>query len=100
LQKHHLLKGFIFSGTTASSDSPYLFYGDKHAPAPTPQDHQTLVPESLMTETEMKKTLAELAKDKLDFLGLKVMPLPLPSDSRESLVYIDHLLNFLAQNVS
>lgn len=91
-----LLRGFIFSGTSLETTSPY--FGDSHAPVPTPCDGKTLVPESIMTANEVKRCIAALDLDELDVFGLKIMSKPVPADSRKNLVYIDYLLKILAEN--
>lgn len=91
VKEKNLLKGFIFSGTTDQMNSPYGYFGDKHTPAPTPHEGKILAAESLMTETEIKKSL-ELLPDELSYLGLKVMPRPVDEDFSRSLVFIDYLL--------
>lgn len=97
LKSRGLIKGFLFSGTSAQHDSPYLYYGDKHAPAPTIHNGQILVSDSLMTADEMNKSLTRLSQSELDFLGFKIMPLPMPTESRQNLIYIDFMLDFLAR---
>ncbi|MDO8526110.1 MAG: DUF4862 family protein [Deltaproteobacteria bacterium] len=88
LQKEKLLNGFIFSGTTSA-------YADKHTPAPTPLKGELLAQDSLMTEEQIEKTLQMLKFNPLDYIGFKIMPHPIPLDCRDSLPYIDRMIQLL-----
>jgi hypothetical protein len=89
------LSGFIFSGVAASSDSLYGNFADKHVPCPTPDGDKLLVSESLMTEKEIGKTIDALPVSELDYLGFKIMPLPLALQSCDNLIYIDKMLEIM-----
>jgi hypothetical protein len=89
------LSGFIFSGVAASKDSLYGNFADKHTPCPTPNGDTLLAAESLMTEKEIAKTIDALPVSDLDYLGFKIMPLPLASQSCDNLIYIDKMLDVM-----
>jgi hypothetical protein len=98
LKSHSLLNAFIFSGTSDSKDSPYLYYGDKHAPPPTPYLEEILSPESIMTVTEIRRSLQLLPAD-LDYLGFKIMPLPKPNKVEATMIYIDYMIKILSEEI-
>lgn len=100
LKTRELLKGFIFSGTTASAESPYGYFGDKHAPAPTVFGDTMLASESLMTPDQIRESLSALPFDSLDYLGFKVMPRPVDRDFSQSLALIDRMLEILRVNTA
>ncbi|MFC1524453.1 DUF4862 family protein [Thermodesulfobacteriota bacterium] len=89
------LSGFIFSGVTASEDSLYGNFADKHTPCPTPCGDTLLAANSLMTEKEIAKTIEALPVSDLDYLGFKIMPLPLAQNSCDNFVYIDKMINVI-----
>ena len=76
---HQLLRGFVFSGCAADSESPYGTWKDRHAP-PRP-----LCPESLLGEKEIVHIFEELQKEKSDFyFGIKVSNRFVPFDIKRS----------------
>lgn len=89
LKREKLLKGFIFSGTTPE-------FSDKHTPPPTSVGGKIFFENSLMTATEIQKTI-QILPDDLIYLGFKIMPDPIPKDSRESLTYLDQMATLLQE---
>lgn len=79
----HLLKGFFFSGCTATSSNPYGCWKDSHMP---PQQYTTEKPldnDSLLGSTEISSTLRLL--DQQTYLGIKVANAAQKKSLRESI---------------
>ncbi len=85
-----LLRGFIFSGTTAKHDSPYGYFGDRHAPLSTPLKEGFFCQESLLTTDSINCVRKELLGCILDLWGIKFCILPLPQPLEKRLEILDY----------
>jgi len=74
-QKKEYLKGFIFSGT-AMEDTNYGEWSDLHMPFQNRSNPKFSFENSLLTEKNVKSTVASLDIDHIDYLGVKLHPLP------------------------
>lgn len=75
-----LLKGLMFSGT--SSDSiDYGNWTDLHLPIAREDEISYYEKDSLMTAKEIKKTLLGCNLDTLDYIGVKVLSMPIDQSS-------------------
>ena len=74
-QDKKYLKGFIFSGT--SPDDPhYGSWSDLHMPFQNESELNNRYTNSLLTDENVLSTLKNLQYDEIDYLGVKLQPLP------------------------
>ena len=74
--KHNALSGLMLSGTTDSNNNLYGEWSDLHMPPANYLNFQHFESESLMSFDNIKNTIAACDYNKLDYLGIKLMPLP------------------------
>lgn len=96
----NLLRGFIFSGTSNDASSPYLYFGDRHAPPPTPYKDKIYAEDSIMTTEAMQSAINLFDLKQMKYFGFKIMPLPLPENPDDCMLFIDYMLLFLDSIVS
>ncbi len=83
-QKNKHLKGFIFSGTSPL-DKNYGSWADLHMPF----NNQGSYINSLLTENNVRSSLELINFDELDYLGIKLQPLPQEKTSIKNRISIN-----------
>jgi hypothetical protein len=76
--EHNLLSGLIFSGTS-SADELYGSWNDNHMPFAQAFDVKHFEENSLLTTETIQKSLAAVDLEKLDYIGVKLLCMPLDS---------------------
>ena len=71
-----MLNGFIFSGTS-NKDTIYGDWKDNHMPFNKIYNIQNYEKNSLLTYLNVKNTLQRLSKSEIQFIGVKILSLPL-----------------------
>ncbi len=74
--KFRVLSGIMFSGVSDKADSLYGVWKDLHAPPPKGFDIKNFEETSLMSFRNIQRTLKACDKNKIDYIGLKLLPLP------------------------
>ena len=90
------LAGIIFSGASGA-DTPYGVWQDTHMPHAPAEGLNHGAPGSLMTEAEIRRTLAAAEGATLDFVGAKIAIRPPEAGVDERLGMIGDLLEILAR---
>lgn len=80
--KKKMLSGLIFSGASIK-DKNYGVWKDTHMPFAQSYGVNFYEKNSLLTKTAIMKTLTDVDLDKLDYLGIKLLSMPLESSSIE-----------------
>jgi len=80
--QHNLLSGLIFSGVSENDDR-YGQWNDTHMPFAQSYDVEHYEENSLLNQQNMTKALNEVDLDKLDYLGIKILSMPMDSSSLE-----------------
>jgi len=80
--KNNLLSGFIFSGT-AKGDAFYGSWKDTHMPFAKCYDESYFEKNSLLTKKNIKESLSLIDMNKLDYLGIKLLSMPMDSSPIE-----------------
>jgi hypothetical protein len=75
-----LLKGLMFSGTS-DKESPYGRWSDLHLPVAKENHIEYFEPTSLLNKQSMKDCLISSEYNKLDYLGIKVLAMPIEGAS-------------------
>jgi hypothetical protein len=88
LTKLNLLKGVIFSGTSAHSKD-YGNWTDLHLPVAKEEGIDYFEQTSLMGANEIKESLLACNLDQLDYLGIKVLSMPIDQSPLERRVGIN-----------
>ncbi|MCF7825771.1 MAG: DUF4862 family protein [Candidatus Marinimicrobia bacterium] len=83
-----LLRGLIFSGTSDKA-SEYGAWGDMHMPVAKEEGIDHYHPDSLMTKSNMKASLLAAEYQTLDYLGIKVLSMPIESSKLSDRVGIN-----------
>jgi len=76
VSKWGILSGVMFSGVTENGDSLYGAWKDLHTPPAKAFDILHYQESSLMTYENIRNTLNSCEIGKLDYLGIKLLPLP------------------------
>ncbi len=76
--EHNLLSGLIFSGTS-SADALYGSWNDNHMPFAQAFDVKYFEENSLLTQEAVQDSLAAVDFEKLDYIGVKLLSMPLDS---------------------
>ena len=95
-----LLRGLIFSGTS-EKDSPYGVWADSHMPAAEAKGITNFEKHSLLTFGHIKESLIAADYRELDYLGIKVLAMPMEEASlerrvginRDTLILLDHAIS-------
>jgi hypothetical protein len=93
-----LLRGLIFSGCTNEPSSPYGAWSDTHMPLAcegTPYS----APHGLLERKEVKKSLQACRYQDLDYLGIKIKPLPATLATGDRIGYIKAALQLLHEEL-
>lgn len=78
--RHNVLSGLIFSGVS-SNDEHYGPWKDTHMPFASSYDVKYYEENSLLTRNNIKDTLEVLDFDRLDYLGVKLLSIPIDAPS-------------------
>lgn len=89
-----LLKGVIFSGASGV-DSPYGQWKDSHMPHEQAFDVPSYAEGSLLTVTEIERTLKQCSVKHLDFIGGKIAIRPNEATVDERISYLNSLMTLL-----
>jgi hypothetical protein len=76
VNKHQLLSGLIFSGTTIN-DEQYGEWTDLHMPFAQSYEIQNYEKNSLLTRENIKNTLSSVNLSEIDYLGFKLLAMPI-----------------------
>jgi hypothetical protein len=76
--EYNLLSGLIFSGTS-SADELYGSWNDNHMPFAQAFDVKHFEENSLLTQEAVQNSLAVVDLEKLDYIGVKLLSMPLDS---------------------
>ena len=87
-RKNKLLSGFFFSGT-ADSDESYGDWKDSHMPFEKSCDIEHYQPNSLLTESNIRSTLKTINLEELDYIGIKLLSMPIAGSSIERRVGVN-----------
>ena len=71
-----VLSGVMFSGVASDENSLYGEWRDMHAPPNKAFDIQHYEDSSLMSYENMRKTIQSCKIDEIDYMGIKLLPLP------------------------
>jgi len=71
-----ILSGIMFSGVANEANSLYGIWKDLHAPPPKAFDMENYEETSLMSFQNIQNTLKSCNINKLDYIGVKLLPLP------------------------
>ncbi len=88
LSENNLLSGLIFSGVS-SNDHQYGAWEDYHMPFAQSYDVEFFEENSLLSLSNIKKTLNIVDIEKLDYLGIKLLSMPLDNSSIQRRVGIN-----------
>jgi len=98
--QHNVLRGLMFSGTTANENNLYGAWSDLHMPPADHSDFEYFEPESLMSYKNIKNTLAACNIGALNCLGIKLLAMPTDSDmkkriniNRDAMILLDQAIN-------
>ena len=75
-QRHNMLKGIMFSGTTDNTNNLYGKWSDLHMPPANYQDFQYGEPASLLSFFEIKRSLKASDFENLEYIGIKLLAMP------------------------
>lgn len=84
-RKNNLLSGFVFSGTSDKAGS-YGVWKDSHMPFENSYDVEYFQPNSLLTENNIRATIEALDLQELDYIGVKLLSMPIDSSSIDTRV--------------
>lgn len=88
LSENNLLSGLIFSGVS-SNDHQYGAWEDYHMPFAQSYDVEFFEENSLLSLSNIKKTLNIVDVEKLNYLGIKLLSMPLDNSSIQRRVGIN-----------
>ena len=86
--QHEMLSGLIFSGVS-NNDERYGQWKDTHMPFAQSFDVKHYEENSLLTQDNVSNTLKEVDLDKLDYLGIKLLTIPVDTSSIEKRVGVN-----------
>jgi hypothetical protein len=87
-QEKQLLSGFIFSGTSPN-DKAYGIWKDKHMPFTKSNGIEHYEDNSLLTEENISITLNSIDINALDYIGIKLLSMPIESSTLERRVGVN-----------
>lgn len=100
-KERNLLSGFIFSGT-ASNDEQYGSWKDNHMPFANSFGVKFYEENSLLTELNIRNTITELNVKSLDYIGIKLLSIPVENSDKERRVGLNkdalEVLNKIIKN--
>ena len=86
--ENNILQGVMFSGTSPKSEL-YGNWSDLHLPIAKEDDIEYFEKDSLMNFKNIKDTLKECDIDKLSYIGVKVLAMPIEDSSIEKRIGIN-----------
>jgi hypothetical protein len=87
-RENNLLSGLIFSGVSGKDDS-YGVWKDSHMPFEKSFDIKYFQEGSLLTNSNIKKTFEALDLQRLDYIGVKLLSMPIDGSSIERRVGVN-----------
>ena len=96
--KFNLLSGLIFSGTS-NNDKNYGRWKDMHMPFARSYNVENFEQNSLLTYTNISNTLKSIDINKLDYLGVKLLSMPLESADISRRVGLNKDAVFILENI-
>jgi len=88
VSQHEMLSGLMFSGVS-NNDERYGQWKDTHMPFAQSFDVKHYEENSLLTQDNVSNTLKEVDLDKLDYLGIKLLTIPVDTSSIEKRVGVN-----------
>jgi len=86
--QHNMLSGLIFSGVS-DDDARYGKWNDTHMPFALSYDVEHYEKNSLLTQHNVRNTLKVIDINKIDYLGIKLLSMPIDSSTVERRVGVN-----------